>query len=216
MSTTQVNAALAKIQLTVKEELGKFFQVVDSLDKEGKGMSMMVMPACIVDTLWHQLDGSPEFDAWTQELTGSKFEHVNDYDKYPEARGYGQIPWVARYEEMFGMLSAVWFMDESGTMDQARYKRYLETSSMVSGFPCLSKPTRPPLHEVKGSWKCVPKRVDSGVLPDVKASWNCTPIKPPSRAKRDDTMIGVDEGQFTQSDFQASWNCTPIKPPSRA
>lgn len=162
------NELFAGQESELREELRRFFSIAAAEAAAGTYHCDISMPACLVDEYWHELCDSGEADELSVEASGMTFDHINDYELFPESRGEGSLPWLARYEEMFGPLSKVWFTDQEGNFDEATYKQYLEDSSYKASWGCNPGLKQKP---VKFSWNCNP-----GVKQKpVKFSWNCNP-----------------------------------------
>ncbi len=96
-----------KIDLTqsvATRELGRFFEVA-----RARGDSVTVMPACPVDTLWH------EFRTQGEEFSTFCLQHADGEVAHREATGFGTIEWVNLYHSMFGeSLPPIWFFTPDG------------------------------------------------------------------------------------------------------
>jgi hypothetical protein len=110
-------------------ELARFFQIA-----QARGSMSTMMPACPVDTFWHQFQ--------TDVIAFSSFciEHANGQVAHREAKGSGRVEWADLYQSMFGeSLPEIWFCTpDSESFDQDAW----EASR---------------LGEVRLSWDCTPE-----------------------------------------------------------
>lgn len=112
---------------TATIELGRFLTIAGERFQAGQSAPEMFSPA--VDQAWHELLGTPEYDALCLETAGRRIRHV-------ENNGYGPIAWVAAYEEAYGPLPELWFTDADGNVDQDALARYRETGTVVAEWDC--------------------------------------------------------------------------------
>jgi len=152
------NEAVQQHQAELTVELGRFFQVASILADQGKAITEMVMPKGLVDEFWHERELMSDFSIFVSDWTQDEFTHINDYDQYPALKGFGPIPWIPLYEEMFGTMSSVWFMDEQGILDTEAYDRYLASKNdhQKSDF--------------QAAWNCGPARKNKPVTNELVAA----------------------------------------------
>lgn len=99
---TNVKVDLA--QSVATRELARFFEIA-----RVRGASVTVMPACPVDTLWH------EFQTQDENFTAFCLKHAHGKVAHREAKGFGTIEWVDFYHSMFGeSLPPIWFFTPDG------------------------------------------------------------------------------------------------------
>jgi hypothetical protein len=115
-------------QSSAQRELERFFVVAEAYRREtGK---QAFMPACPVDTEWHNLLEQPrEYQTFCRNAVGHDIRHE-------PARGEGEIGWTGTYERLFGQLPDVWFRDTRGILDKARRQKYLDTGVFYASWDC--------------------------------------------------------------------------------
>ncbi len=181
----------------LREELGRFFQVADIEARGGTYHCDISMPDCAVDSYWHALSETSECDELTRSLTGAEFDHINDYDLFPESRGEGVIKWASTYERLFGALNRVWFTDENGNLNEAAYSRYMNGEVPKASWVCNpGRKEAAPAGEPKASWVCNPGRKEAAPAGEPKASWVCNP------GRKEAAPAG---------EPKASWVCNPLR-----
>lgn len=130
MDTAIKNSESAKLtsaqQITGREELLKFFQLVDTADTE-----QFKMFSGAIDAVWHDLLRNPK-DYRAFLAAGNVDETLG----HMPGNGFGIIQWVSAYHERFGQLDPIWFTDAGGALDQASYDAYLSTKVVVSAWDC--------------------------------------------------------------------------------
>jgi hypothetical protein len=121
----------AAVQQTALVELGKFLSLCS------EGVKNLVMPSTFVDNVWHELHQNERaYNEFCHKHAGSYIEHLED-------EGQGTVQWVNEYEERYGSLPSVWFMNEKGEIDNQAYNQYLKTGIWE-----------------RASWRCRPKDPD--------------------------------------------------------
>ncbi len=112
----------------LQRELSKFL-VVAEVFKANTGKQAF-MPACPVDTEWHQFLEHPDnYNTFCHEVVGREVRHE-------PAKGEGEVEWTGTYEAMFGPLPEVWFRDTNGVLNQANRRRYLEEGTFYAAWDC--------------------------------------------------------------------------------
>lgn len=130
-------------QAVAVRELSRFFAVA-----RARGADLTVMPACPVDTFWH------EFQKQAVEFSIFCHRHAHGEVAHRECQGHGLIEWVTEYQSMFGeRLPAIWFYSPDG---QTFNRRAWKTSNTG---------------EVRLSWDCTPE-IFAGNPPFDEASLN--------------------------------------------
>ncbi|MFB8406092.1 hypothetical protein [Streptomyces sp. NPDC055912] len=112
---------------TATTELGRFLTITGQRFRTGQSAPEMFSPA--VDVAWHELLGTPAYEALCLETAGQPIRHVAN-------NGHGPIAWVAAYEEAYGPLPEIWFTDADGNLDQDAVARYRETGTVVAEWDC--------------------------------------------------------------------------------
>ncbi|MFI5867429.1 hypothetical protein [Streptomyces sp. NPDC051546] len=112
---------------TAITELSRFLTITGHRLAAGQSAPQMFSPA--VDRAWHELLGTPAYDALCQETAGQPIRHVAN-------NGHGPITWVAAYEAAYGPLPVIWFADAHGTVDEQALTRYRETGTVVAEWDC--------------------------------------------------------------------------------
>ncbi len=115
---------------TALRELQRFLKVAESYqDETGK---QAFMPACPVDTQWHQLLNSKpsEYGDFCQNAVGRDIRHM-------PAKGKGNIQWTRTYERLYGPLPEIWFSDIDGSLDVASQKKYINTGVFYASWDCV-------------------------------------------------------------------------------
>ncbi|MFI8515010.1 hypothetical protein ACIGHB_28180 [Streptomyces sp. NPDC085460] len=110
-----------------RRELGRFLGIAGRRFACGEGAAEMFSRA--VDAVWHRMLATPEYAGFCTGHAGAVLGHR-------EARGAGQIGWVAAYEEAYGPLPEIWFTDEEGRLDETALARYRETGRVVAEWDC--------------------------------------------------------------------------------
>lgn len=109
----------------LNQELGRFFQVAKKLNYE-----KCYMPSGIIDEYWHELLKTPsDYINFSVTNTGEYVEHL-------KGGGLDELEWVKIYEEMFGQLNKVWFMNSTGKVDNILYSTYLNTNKVYASWDC--------------------------------------------------------------------------------
>ncbi|MEV6726197.1 hypothetical protein AB0M94_35310 [Streptomyces xanthochromogenes] len=112
---------------TATTELRRFLTITGQRFKSGQSAPEMFSPA--VDVVWHDLLGTPGYEALCLETAGQPIRHVAN-------NGHGPIAWVAAYEEAYGPLPEIWFTDADGNVDQDAVARYRQTGTVVAEWDC--------------------------------------------------------------------------------
>ncbi|MET8831497.1 hypothetical protein ABZX40_37290 [Streptomyces sp. NPDC004610] len=112
-------------------ELGRFLTVAAQQFDAGRTAPEMFSPA--IDREWHRLLDSPDYQAFCTAHAGRQIGHAPNV-------GAGEVSWIRVYEERFGPLPEVWFVDESGRLDQPRLTHYRETGTVVAEWDCSPVP----------------------------------------------------------------------------
>jgi hypothetical protein len=112
-------------------ELGKFLNITARQFDAGCTAPEMFSPA--IDSEWHRLLNSPDYEAFCAEHAGRQVGHAPN-------TGAGEISWVRAYEKSFGPLPAIWFTDQYGRLDHDRLARYRETGTVVAEWDCSPVP----------------------------------------------------------------------------
>ncbi|MFJ5735057.1 hypothetical protein [Streptomyces microflavus] len=110
-----------------RRELARFLAVAGQQFADGGGPAEMFSRA--VDAAWHQMLGTPDYEAFSIEHAGTVLGHR-------EMNGSGPIGWVAAYEEAYGPLPAIWFTAADGVLDEGALDRYKETGTVVAEWDC--------------------------------------------------------------------------------
>ncbi|MYQ77516.1 MULTISPECIES: hypothetical protein [unclassified Streptomyces] len=112
---------------TATTELRRFLTITGRRFESGQSAPEMFSPA--VDKAWHDLLGTPAYEALCLESAGQPIRHVAN-------NGHGPIGWVTAYEEAYGPLPEIWFTDADGNVDQAAVARYRESGVVVAEWDC--------------------------------------------------------------------------------
>lgn len=130
----QFDPSMVKSDVVARQELEKFFQVAAVRQQENKKTGM---PACYLDTFWHQFLEKPvEYARICTEAVGAPVDHI-------PYNGEGPWEWISDYESMFGSLSPIWFTDLDGIFNGPMYMEYVETGIVKASWNCspLLKPS---------------------------------------------------------------------------
>ena len=96
------------------------------------------MPKCPVDTAWHELiKDTPAYKSFTREAVGADVLHV-------ASQGTAVLEWVSVYEQRFGKLPAVWFVDENNALNEVARQQYLDTGVFKASWDCEPAELPPP------------------------------------------------------------------------
>ncbi|MER5973043.1 hypothetical protein ABT112_25490 [Streptomyces sp. NPDC002055] len=112
-------------------ELGRFLEVAVRQFDAGCTAPEMFSPA--IDSEWHRLLNSPNYQEFCIEHAGRRIGHAPNV-------GAGEISWVRAYGELFGPLPEIWFTDQHGGLDHERLARYRETGTVVAEWDCSPVP----------------------------------------------------------------------------
>lgn len=112
---------------TPTTELRRFLTITGQRLASGQSAPEMFSPA--VDAAWHEMLGTPRYEALCQETAGRPIGHF-------ASNGHGPIAWVAAYEAAYGPLPQVWFTDADGNVDQEAVARYRATGTVVAEWDC--------------------------------------------------------------------------------
>jgi len=108
------------------EELSRFFAIA----ADAENISMMKMPRCAVDALWHVYMTNPtQYIRFSAQHAGVYFEHM-------PGNGHEEMQWVPEYERRYGRLSRIWFTDASGAVDEAACSDYVSRGKMIASWDC--------------------------------------------------------------------------------
>lgn len=111
-------------QKNIQEELIKFFKLAVL------GIENLTMPDGVIDKEWHRLlEDDKEYEVFCKE-------NVNAYVGHRENKGYGQLSWVSKYEERFGKLPIIWFIDSNKLLKEKEYLNYTKTGVMEMAWDC--------------------------------------------------------------------------------
>jgi hypothetical protein len=109
-----------------REELGKFLQLASDL---GPGLKMF---SNFIDHEWHTLLQDPAaYKAFCAEKRTIVWEHSPNV-----APAIAVIEWIGEYESRWGDLSAAWFANTDGSIDQDAYQDYLDSHKVVAAWDC--------------------------------------------------------------------------------
>ena len=87
-----------------------------------------------IDNEWHRLEkSSDEYSEFCSKRFGRFIEHR-------QSAGSGRIEWVDAYEQRFGNLSPLWFANDKGQVDFARYTSYEQTHKVIACWDCHPHP----------------------------------------------------------------------------
>lgn len=119
------------------EELSRFFQLWKRVDRP------LAMFSQGIDRAWHELmEQSKAYHEFCISSVGARVTHVPGGGMFyhgidaPEEGPAAAYDWVPDYELTWGKLSASWFADENGVIDQARYELYLRDGVIVAAWDC--------------------------------------------------------------------------------
>lgn len=145
------------------EELARFFQLHVALDRPIEMWSERI------DRHWHDMLPGCE----TAEPGTSSSKAHEAYDRFcieacgrriihAEGKGHGLISWTAAYEERFGKLPEIWFMNEGGVVDRPARDHYLQTGMVIASWDCSPLQPDPmerrPKDDGKDSGKTAPPK----------------------------------------------------------
>lgn len=119
-------------QASAERELARFF-ILTRL-REG---AFMPMPGCPVDTFWHQLQETSDYNTFCITHAGNTISHCQN-------QGIGIIPWIEHYHAAFEeSLPSIWFTSADGrtfhtdqweTYRSTAHKRVTNRSAQVAPF----------------------------------------------------------------------------------
>ncbi|MFC0601106.1 hypothetical protein [Streptomyces palmae] len=112
---------------TATSELRRFLVIAGRRLRNGQSAAEMFSPA--VDAVWHQMLGTPQYQALCRETAGRPIGHAAN-------KGQGPISWVTAYEEAYGPLPEIWFTDAEGRLDHEAIARYRATGTVVAEWDC--------------------------------------------------------------------------------
>lgn len=116
--------AFVDLKVTSEKELGKFFTLA------GLGVSKLNMPVGFVDEVWHDmLNDKNLYSYFCNKNAGRFVEHI-------QSKGEGNLEWVSAYENCFGKLNPVWFINAEGQLNTQKYKEYLEKGEVRTEWNC--------------------------------------------------------------------------------
>src|SRR4051812_45550930 len=120
------------VKQTALVELGKFINLCS------EGVKNLVMPSAFVDNVWHGLIHDEE------KYKDFCHQHADSVIKHLEDKGEGTVQWVKDYEERYGSLHPVWFMNDKGEINNQAYTQYLNSGIWErASWRCRPKPTNP-------------------------------------------------------------------------
>ena len=106
-----------------KTELRKAFK----LAVEGVDVKMF---SKFIDNVWHQMRNDPaSYEDFSLEACGHVITHA-------EESGEGAIEFIKIYEEKYGKMPDVWFMDKEGELDIENFVNHIEGRSVITGWDC--------------------------------------------------------------------------------
>ncbi|MGE1164476.1 hypothetical protein ACQJ0Y_14505 [Peribacillus simplex] len=114
-----------QLNARAERELGRFFSLA------GMGVNNLVMPAGVIDEVWHnKLKNQEEYTEFCNETAGGHITHA-------PMKGEGEIKWVPEYEKQFGKLDPAWFTKETGEVDKPKYEAYLRDGKVSMEWDCV-------------------------------------------------------------------------------
>lgn len=110
-----------------EEELAKFLALSVEL-KAG-----LTMFSEFVDQAWHDLLDDPAgYEAFSKGACGQTLGHVPSGDSNPIV----VVEWITEYESRHGDLSAAWFANAAGVLQEDAYSDYLDSHTVVAAWKC--------------------------------------------------------------------------------
>ncbi|MFQ2453520.1 hypothetical protein ACK31M_14135 [Aeromonas caviae] len=111
-----------KKEIAIKE-LSKTFK----LAAEGVDIKMF---SKFIDNIWHEMQSDKEqYERFCIDSCGHIIHHSGE-------SGAGPIDFVRIYEEKFGKMPDVWFMDAEGNLDAENFIKHIEGSTVSTGWDC--------------------------------------------------------------------------------
>ncbi|MFE3583194.1 NADPH-dependent FMN reductase, partial [Streptomyces vinaceus] len=141
---------------TATTELGRFLTITGQRFRTGQSAPEMFSPA--VDVAWHELLGTPAYEALCLETAGQPIRHVAN-------NGHGPIAWVAAWVEEYAQRHGGF--DEIEVVDLAEV-----------GLPFMDEPNHPRLgqytHEHTRRWSAKVSEADAFVfvMPEYNFGFN--------------------------------------------
>jgi hypothetical protein len=106
-----------------KQELKKVF----FLASNGVDVKMF---SKFIDSIWHELlKDKKQYEDFCIEACGNVIFHS-------ESSGEGVIDFIEIYEEKYGKMPDVWFMDKNGDLDRKQYESYHGDNKFITGWDC--------------------------------------------------------------------------------
>lgn len=112
-------------------ELGRFLAICSAPNYRGQGL----MPHGLLDEFWHAWLEQPGYSPWSLLHFGKVVGHEADVVAFPHIKGDGRLDWVKFYQELFGVLDPIWFVDETG-FDDERFTSYLAEGHLTAAYHC--------------------------------------------------------------------------------
>ncbi|NSN01227.1 hypothetical protein HRD76_11390 [Enterococcus faecalis] len=117
------------VELLVKKEaalkeLGKFFALA------GENVPDLMMPNSFIDEEWHaMLNDSETYEKFCLQYAGTLIKHE-------PSGGVDEFTWVKNYEQKYGKLNIIWFIDSSGTFNEKAYEEYIKNGIVKMSWDC--------------------------------------------------------------------------------
>jgi len=105
------------------EELVKFMAIAADCNDESEMWSEYI------DEVWHREIERDNGKSLEIQSGVGDIQHV-------ERSGEGQISWIERYHEKYGVLDVTWFMDRSGNVRSDLYEHYKRTNTVIASWSC--------------------------------------------------------------------------------
>lgn len=92
---------------------------------------MYYMPKCIVDDVWHEkLKNQEAYKEFCLKYNSNLVDHV-------ENKGFGNLPWLQKYEKLYGKLSLAWFTSHDGKVTTHLYEKYIKEGDIKLEWDCV-------------------------------------------------------------------------------
>ncbi|MFF8310881.1 hypothetical protein [Streptomyces lydicus] len=116
-------------RVEARTELGRFLRLLATRTERNEN-GFMPMFSAFIDAEWHTLLSDPEAYA---SFCGANGGAVVGHQ--PLA-GSGPVDWIGEYEAAYGPLTAAWFADASGAVDEGALATYARAGTVVTAWDC--------------------------------------------------------------------------------
>lgn len=113
----------SSMKLCAKVELSRFLWLAA---RSGRPIEMW---SEFIDEVWHDELKNDSYETFSVSACGTVIGHS-------ATSGYGKISWIAEYEQLFGDLNPVWFLDRNGNERRDLAEIYQRDRQVIASWDC--------------------------------------------------------------------------------